>query len=110
MEIYEYQHKAMKTAKPLDPTTELWHMVALLTGEAGEVADCVKKHLIYGKELDTKNLKEELGDIAWGLAYGCHIMGWSLENVMQENIEKLAIRHNGGAFTDAAAIAKVDQQ
>ena len=38
------------------------HMKLGSAGEAGELLDALKKNLIYGKELDTANVVEELGD------------------------------------------------
>ena len=47
---------------------EILHGVLGVVTEAGEIADVLKKHLIYGKTLDKVNLKEELGDVAWYVA------------------------------------------
>jgi NTP pyrophosphatase (non-canonical NTP hydrolase) len=37
-------------------------------------------------------LKKEAGDIAWQLAGLCQVMGWTLEEVCQQNLDKLASR------------------
>ena len=39
------------------------HMIIGVSGEAGELVDCVKKAIIYRKPIDMENLIEELGDL-----------------------------------------------
>lgn len=41
------------------------HAAIGLAGETGELIDCLKKSLVYGRELHTANLIEELGDLEW---------------------------------------------
>ena len=41
---------------------------------------------------DRKLLRDELGDIQWQLAGLAHVMGFSLEEVAEKNLEKLASR------------------
>ena len=64
-----------------------------LTGESGEFADIIKKHLFHGHELDRVKLVKELGDIQWYIAQACTALGVQLSEVMQLNIEKLLIRY-----------------
>ncbi len=71
--------------------------------EAGELLDCVKKHLYYGKPLDDTNAKEEIGDILWYLAQICNAKSWSMEEIMQANIDKLRARYPE-KFTEDNAI------
>jgi hypothetical protein len=35
---------------------------------------------------------KECGDILWGVAGMCEVMGWTLEDVAQMNLDKLAAR------------------
>jgi NTP pyrophosphatase (non-canonical NTP hydrolase) len=69
------------------------HGVIGLTGEAGELIDCIKKAMFYGHELDKVNIKEELGDCLWYIAQILRSEGWSFDEVMKENIDKLIIRY-----------------
>ena len=46
-----------------------------LRTESGEIADNVKKHLFYGKNLDKENIVEELGDILWYVSTCCNAIG-----------------------------------
>lgn len=74
-----------------------------LTGEAGEVADVVKKALFQGHELDEEHMAEELGDVAWYLVLCCHSIGLTLEGVLQGNIDKRRRRYPEG-FDKARSI------
>ena len=97
MTINEYQQLALRTLNPeLDSKDVLINGVMGLCGESGEAIDIVKKHLAQGHELDRENLAKELGDIAWYLAETAYAIGYSLEDILQMNIEKLLIRYPEG--------------
>lgn len=109
-ELNEYQMLAMRTAKNFDDNRmNLIHSALGLSSDAGEYVDAIKKHVIYGKELDHANAVEELGDCLWFIALACEALGVSLRRVAAENIEKLAKRYPD-KYTDAAAIARADKQ
>ena len=67
-----------------------------LSGEAGELNDMLKKHIFHGHELETLHVKKELGDILWYVALMCSAFGFSLDDVMQTNIDKLKARYPEG--------------
>ncbi len=67
-----------------------------LGGEAGEVADLVKKHLYQGHGLDRRKLVNELGDVLWYFILLCHTLDVSLEEVMRGNSEKVRERYPHG--------------
>lgn len=120
MELNEYQEKAMKTCMPT--CDNLLYMLTNLMGEVGEFAGKIAKHvrkgdlyvfhashrddngdvlhsqaiLITDEEKDA--LAKEAGDIAWQFAGLCHVMGWSLEDVCQQNLDKLASRQQRGVI------------
>lgn len=48
-------------------------------------------------ELETA-LKMEAGDVLWQLSGLCKIMGWKLDDVAQENLDKLASRKERGVI------------
>jgi NTP pyrophosphatase (non-canonical NTP hydrolase) len=84
-------------------TVRILHAAMGLTTEAGEVMDALKKHLMYGKPLDTVNLKEEVADSMWYMAILADTLGFEFEEVMKTNIAKLKARY-GEKFTEEAAL------
>lgn len=83
-------------------------MIALgITGEAGEIADMVKKVKYHGHALDKGALIKELGDALWYLAAMMNVLGVSGEEVMDTNVRKLRQRYPNG-FSSADSIARVD--
>ena len=100
MNINEYQKLAMTTLNPsLDKKEILINSVMGLCGESGEAIDIVKKHLFHGHELDRDHLAKELGDIAWYLAEAATALDIPLEQILQNNIEKLKKRYPEGFDT-----------
>ncbi len=97
MNFDEYKRLAMTTNHDTDNHDLQLADVGLgLAGEAGEVADLIKKHLSQGHPLDLAKVKKELGDILWYAAKGCHVLGFSMDEVAQENIAKLKARYPEG--------------
>jgi len=84
---------------------EILHGTLGIVTEAGEIADVLKKHLIYGKVLDKVNLKEELGDITWYVALLIRRLQTSFEKVFDVNIEKLYVRYPE-KFTEESALIR----
>ena len=101
MTINEYQKLALRTLNPeLSEKDVLINGVMGLCGESGEAIDLVKKHLAQGHPLDAEKLAKELGDIAWYLAETAHAIGYSLEDILRMNIDKLAARYPEGFSPD----------
>ena len=69
-----------------------------LTGEAGEVAEKVKKMVRDGK-LDTEGLKKELGDVLWYLAALADSLGYNLSEIADMNLAKLESRKARNVLT-----------
>lgn len=59
-----------------------WNVIGL-TGEAGEVADLIKKGVFHQQGLDKEKLKRELGDVMWYIAALCKCLDISLDDVME---------------------------
>lgn len=78
-----------------------------ITGEAGEVADMIKKHVFHGHDLDTDALVKEIGDVCWYVALLCTSVGVDFASVMEQNIEKLRKRYPDG-FSEAASINRTE--
>lgn len=101
MKLNEYQDKAMETA--LYPANLALAYVAMgLAGEAGEVANKVKKiyrdlgGVAFRDEED--QIAKELGDVLWYVATLAHEIGYRLEDIAQMNVEKLASRAEKGTI------------
>lgn len=67
-----------------------------ISGEAGEFCDIVKKVIFHKSKFDENHLQKELGDILWYVACICEAMHWSLDDIMQTNIDKLQARYPEG--------------
>ena len=96
MECDDYQRAALRTARDKDAPDEFMHLVLGLVGEAGEIAEKVKK-LVRDKDadleqLDRDDMAAELGDVLWYTAVLANFLDLSLEDVAQRNIDKLADR------------------
>jgi NTP pyrophosphatase (non-canonical NTP hydrolase) len=107
MNFTEYQQAAARTMAPhTGIRTEDRHarlILALgLVGEAGEVADIIKKVEGHGHALDRAKLAEELMDLGWYLAAVATTYGISLDDAAQANIDKLTRRYPAG-FSQAAS-------
>lgn len=108
MELNEYQRHAMKTEEPGRCVTTRIRIAALgLCGEAGEVADHIKKVEGHGHTLDAKYIIKELGDILWYVSQMADVFGVDLETVAFENIKKLQARYPDG-FSAEASIKRKD--
>ena len=92
----EYQTLCLRTVGTREPDALLLNGVMGLNGEAGECIDIMKKHLFQKHELNTQHLREELGDVAWYLAVTAHALGVSLDDIFQENVDKLKARYPEG--------------
>ena len=96
MTFEEYQNKSRKTAIYPNIGENFIYPVLGLTGEAGEVAEKIKKVLrdkngIISEETRVE-LKKELGDVLWNLSQLDSELKISLDDVAEFNIEKLYSR------------------
>ena len=87
---------------------DILHAILGMSGEVGELVDGFKKHLIYGKPLDGRNLEEEAGDVLWYMALLFRSIQVDFSEVMHKNIEKLKLRYPD-KYTDAHAVARADK-
>lgn len=108
MDFTTYQRLAMRTAKPGAVDFNLMHAALGVTGEAGEFADAIKKHLVYGRPLDLANAREELGDILWFVALACDALQVDMGQIAQDNIEKLRARYPSH-YSDQLAVTRLDK-
>ena len=113
MTLNEYQEKAMTTCLP--ESKNFAYMMLNLTGELGELASKVAKairkdlafiddnYLNFTQDVEERQpliqeMQKEAGDILWQLSSLCAVMGWSLEDIAQQNLDKLASRQQRGVI------------
>ena len=92
-----YQKETKRTGRAYDGTKEQLSILGLgLTGEAGEVADVIKKYVGHGVAINPDDMRSELGDVMWYLAELCRYFGWTLKEVQDANVAKLRARYPDG--------------
>ena len=101
MTLKEYQDRAMTTC--MASSENFSYMFLNLVGEVGEFASKVAKAIrkeencIEYNDLGVtvtynEEFQKEAGDILWQLSGLCTVMGWDLEDIAQQNLDKLASR------------------
>lgn len=89
-----YQIEAYKTANmSLSDLGQLINGGLGIAGEAGEVADEIKKYAYQGHDLDKEKLKKELGDVLWYVALTASALSIPLSEIATGNIDKLRARY-----------------
>lgn len=92
----EYQRGCLRTASGISTATMnnlLLQGVMGMCGESGEAIDIVKKYIFQGHQIEREHLAKELGDVLWYVATTATAIGYSLEEVMMMNLEKLQERY-----------------
>ena len=103
MNFQTYQKKARLTAQYPNLGSNNIYPTLGLVGEAGEVAEKVKKVIrdkkgIFDEE-SKKGIKKELGDVLWYLSNLCDEFNFSFEEVASQNLEKLKKRASRGMIS-----------
>lgn len=94
-----YQAESKKTAIfPKDKALE--YLSLGLVGEAGEVANKVKKVIRDGVRLNNpkQNIRDEIGDVLWYCAMLCDWLDDDMGKIMEDNIDKLQSRKSRGVL------------
>lgn len=96
MTFDEYQKLALRTAADKDKKNELFHLLLGLVGEAGEIAEKMKKvvrdHDSDESRIDRDDMAKELGDVLWYVAVLAQYFDVPLNDIAEKNIAKLADR------------------
>lgn len=107
MNFLDYQYKTAETAVypgagDQESYTGLSYVTLGLTGEAGEIANKVKKIARDdNNEIQPHHravLFDELGDVMWYVAQLASQLGYGLETVCRANVAKLADRAERGVL------------
>ena len=96
MNFETYQIKARKTAIYPNLGSNYVYPILGLVGESGEVAEKVKKVMrdkngVFDQET-LMGLKKELGDVLWYVSNICSEFNMSLDDIAEENLNKLEKR------------------
>ncbi|MCC6452118.1 MAG: nucleoside triphosphate pyrophosphohydrolase family protein [Acidobacteria bacterium] len=98
MNFEDYQAAASKTALYPRRMSNVEYPTLGLAGEAGEVANIVKKiqrdHDGVLTDETRAKLKDELGDVLWYISACADELGLTLAEIAEFNIQKLAKRHS----------------
>lgn len=104
MDFSEYEKLAARTAVFTGKQKEyiLAYLTLGVTGEAGEIAEKIKKIMRNDEgvvsEEKREALKQEVGDVLWYLAMLSRELNFSLEDAAKANIEKLTDRAKRGVI------------
>ena len=103
MDFKTYQKKARETALYPNLDSNYIYPTLGLVGEAGEVAEKVKKVIRDKKGIfdeESKNaIKKELGDVLWYISNLCTEFNFNLDDVALQNLEKLKSRVSKGKIS-----------
>lgn len=97
MEIKQYQQQAYTTAT--ETSRNIYYMTMGLAGEAGEIANKVKKVMRDSRVIDREDLAKEIGDVLWYVAGICTVLDLDLNDVAEANLKKLADRKARGVIS-----------
>jgi NTP pyrophosphatase (non-canonical NTP hydrolase) len=101
MDFASYQQLAARTlGRDRTHEQQLANAALGLTGEAGETAELIKKHLFHATPLDHDAVIQELGDCLWYIGAFATVLGLSLDEIAERNIEKLRRRYPEGFDPD----------
>lgn len=89
MTFDEYQDESARTYKH----GRLAGHALGLAGEAGEVADLVKKRIYHDVPYEVDKMSKELGDVLWYLSALANEHGLRLADIAQQNVDKLKARY-----------------
>lgn len=108
----QYRETVQQWSKALVLNDDMLHMALGMISEAGEIADAIKAHMIYGKPIDILNIKEEMGDGLWFATGAMRLLQLDVQETMdgvgvagtvrKERLIRYAIR-----AADAAAAVSI---
>jgi NTP pyrophosphatase (non-canonical NTP hydrolase) len=94
--LKDYQKLCKLTAQKFkNRNKEIFAWGLGIAGEAGDVAGCIKKTFAHNND-QRRGIKENIGDTLWYAAMICNFFNWDLQEVLEENINKLKKRYPKG--------------
>jgi NTP pyrophosphatase (non-canonical NTP hydrolase) len=102
MELNSYQEAALQTALYPDRGTNFVYPALGLLGEAGEIANKLKKVIRDNGGVLTDPVRDivadEIGDVLWYIASLAHEMDYDLNTIAERNVNKLLSRMERGVI------------
>ena len=103
MDLNDYQAAALSTAVYPNQGANFAYPALGLAGEAGEVADKLKKVIRDNDGVLTDQVRDavakEIGDVLWYVSVLAYEMDYDLNAIAQINIDKLASRQHRGVLS-----------
>jgi NTP pyrophosphatase (non-canonical NTP hydrolase) len=96
MSMNDYQQMAAKTAI-YSSAHQLLYPALGLAGEAGEVANKIKK-MLRDNKFDREGVAAELGDVLWYIAALARDLNVDMQDLAMQNLEKLYGRKERGTL------------
>lgn len=107
MKANDYQKLAARTMNnSLSCKEQGKHALHGMVSEIGELHGIYQK-TYQGHDFHEDHAKRELGDLLWFIAEYCTSHGWNLEDIMEENIEKLRKRFPDG-FSEERSLHRAE--
>jgi len=97
VDFSEYQKEATRTVS-YPKSQAVYYPVLGLVGEAGEVANKLKKVLRGDEGACLSDIGPELGDVLWYIAAIATDLNIKLEDIAELNLQKLRDRHERGVI------------
>lgn len=96
MNLGEYQELARRTQNPkLSLHERKLHALFGISAEAGEISSIYQK-AFQGHPVDSGKVADEMGDLIWFLAELSDVLRISLDEIAENNIDKLCKRYPEG--------------
>jgi len=102
MDLNSYQTSALQTAIYPNMGSNFTYPALGLVGEAGEVADKLKKVIRDNDGVLTDQVRDavakEIGDVLWYVSVLAYELDYDLNTIAQNNLDKLASRQERGVL------------
>lgn len=109
MRLNDYQELALRTDNGNRDDKQIAVYALGISGEAGEVAELIKKWLGHGHDVDKAKLVKELGDVLWYVSALAACFGINLELIGKQNLAKLKQRYPDGFSHEASLNRGVEE-
>lgn len=100
--LNQYQSEALFTLKDFgDKKKQLEYGILSLCGEAGELANLLKKKVYHNKrDISDEAFVDEASDVLWYLACIADALGVRLSDIATHNIQKLRKRYSDKGYNE----------